>query len=74
MSEATVTSKGQVTIPADIRKALGLGAGERVVFTQLDDGSTIMRAKTRSIMDLRGMLKPARRRKVAIDEMAIGRD
>ena len=74
MSEATVTSKGQITIPADIRKALGLGAGERVVFTRLDDGTTIMRAKTRSIMDLRGMLKPARRRKVAIDEMAIGCD
>lgn len=74
MSEATVTSKGQVTIPADIRKAMGLGAGERVVFTRLDDGTTIMRAKTRSIMDLRGMLKPERRRKVAIDEMAIGRD
>ena len=74
MSEATVTSKGQVTIPADIRKALGLGAGERVVFTRLDDGTTIMRAKTRSIIDLRGLLKPVRRRKVAIDEMALGRD
>ena len=47
---------------------------KQVLVTQLDDGSTIMRAKTRSIMDLRGMLKPARRRKVAIDEMAIGRD
>ena len=32
MSEATITSKGQVTIPAEIRKALGLSAGERVVF------------------------------------------
>ena len=73
MSEATMTSKGQVTIPADIRKALGLGAGERVVFTRLDDGTTIMRAKTRSIMDLRGLLKPVRRRKVAIDDMALGR-
>ena len=74
MSEATVTSKGQVTIPADIRKALGLGVGERVVFTRLDDGTAVMRAKTRSIMDLRGLLKPERRRKVAIDEMVIGRD
>jgi len=40
MSESTITSKGQVTIPADIRKALDLAAGERVVFTQLDDGTT----------------------------------
>jgi antitoxin PrlF len=74
MSEATVTSKGQVTIPADIRKALGLTAGERVVFTQLDDGTTVMRTKKRSILDLKGMLKPARgKRKVAIEDMKIGR-
>lgn len=74
MSEATMTSKGQVTIPADIRKALGLAAGERVVFTRLEDGTTIMRAKTRSILDLKGILEPARgRRKVEIDEMRIGR-
>ena len=75
MSEATMTSKGQITIPADIRKALGLTAGERVVFTQLDDGTTVMRAKTRSILELKGMLKPVRgkKRKVPIADMRIGR-
>ncbi len=74
MSEATITSKGQVTIPADIRKALGLSAGERVVFTRLDDGTTVMRAKTRSLNDLRGLLKPAvGKRKVATADMNIGR-
>lgn len=73
MSESTLSSKGQITIPADIREALGLVVGERVVFTQLDDGTTVMRAKTRSINELRGMLKPARKgRKVLIDEMNIG--
>ena len=75
MFEATITSKGQVTIPADIRKALGLSAGERVVFTRLDDGTTVMRAKTRSVLELKGMLKPARRqRKVSVEDMNIGRD
>ena len=74
MSEATVTSKGQITIPADIRNALRLAAGERVVFTKLEDGTTIMRAKTRSILDLKGMLKPGRgHRKVPIADMNIGR-
>jgi antitoxin PrlF len=73
MSEATITSKGQVTIPADIRKSLGLTAGERVVFTQLDDGTTVMRTKKRSILDLKGMLKPGRgKRKVPIEDMKIG--
>jgi bifunctional DNA-binding transcriptional regulator/antitoxin component of YhaV-PrlF toxin-antitoxin module len=46
--------------PAEIRKAMGLNADERVVFKPLDDGTTVMRAKTRSILDLRGILKPAR--------------
>jgi AbrB family looped-hinge helix DNA binding protein len=75
MSEATLTSKGQITIPADIRKSMGLSAGERVVFTRLDDGTTVIRAKTRSILELKGMFKDARRnkRKVTIQDMNIGR-
>ena len=66
MIEATLTSKGQITIPVEIRTALGLVSGERVVFTRLDDGTTILRAKTRSIAELQGVLKPARRRKGAV--------
>ena len=75
MSEATITSKGQVTIPADIRRAMGLGAGERVVFTQLEDGTTVFRAKRRSILELKGLLKAARPRKrpIPIKDMNIGR-
>ena len=73
MSEATVTSKGQITIPADIRQSLGLTTGARVVFTRLPDGTTIMRPKTRTMADLKGMLGKSRgRRKVAIDDMNIG--
>jgi AbrB family looped-hinge helix DNA binding protein len=75
MSEATVTSKGRITIPADIRKSMRLVAGMCVVFTRLDDGTTVMRAKTRSILELRGLLKPAPNSVlVTIDEMNIGRD
>ena len=74
MSEATLTSKGQITIPAEVRKAMGLSAGERVVFTQLDDGTTVMRAKTRSILELDGLLKDVvKKRKVSVDDMHIGR-
>jgi AbrB family looped-hinge helix DNA binding protein len=75
MSEATVTSKGQVTIPAEIRRAMGLTAGERVIFTQLDDGTIVFRAKRRSIVELKGLLKRARRSKgpVPIKDMNIGR-
>ncbi len=75
MTDATMTSKGQITIPAKIRAALGLNTGERVVFTQLDDGTTVMRAKTRSISELQGLLKPAagkRRKPVATDDLNLG--
>jgi len=57
MAEATVTSKGQITIPAEIRSAMGLKAQDRVVFTLMPDGTTVMRAKTKSIKGLKGMLK-----------------
>ena len=73
MSDATLTSKGQITIPASIRKALRLCAGERVVFTQLDDGTVIMRAKTRSILDLKGLLQAEGLPKLAVEDMRIGR-
>ena len=73
MSTATMTSKGQITIPANIRKALRLSAGERVVFTQLDDGTVIMRAKTRSILDLKGLLQAEGLPKLAVEDMRIGR-
>ncbi len=74
MSEATMTSKGQVTVPADIRKSMGLSAGERVVFTLLDDGTTVMRAKSRSLVELKGMLKRAggRKKRVSVADMNIG--
>ena len=57
MAEAAVTSKGQITIPADIRRAMGLKTKDRVVFTVMPDGTTVMRAKTKSISSLKGTLK-----------------
>ena len=74
MSEATVTSKGQITIPVDVRTSLSLKAGERVEFTTLDDGTVIMRPKNRSLLELEGMLQGAGRRKgkVKAEDMNIG--
>ena len=57
MAEAAVTSKGQITIPADIRRAMGIKAKDRVVFTVMPDGTTVMRAKTKSVTNLKGILK-----------------
>lgn len=75
MSEATLTSKGQITIPADIRQAMGLMPQDRVVFTRLANGTVVMRAKKRSVQEIAGMLKlPTGQAPVAIDDMRIGND
>jgi AbrB family looped-hinge helix DNA binding protein len=57
MSTAALTSKGQITIPIEIREDLGLKAGDRVSFIKGEKGEYILKAKTGSIMDLRGVIK-----------------
>lgn len=72
MSEAIVTRRGLITIPAELRAALALNPGDRVVFSLLDDGTMLMRAKTRSLDGLQGLLKAAgnkRRKPVPTDDL-----
>lgn len=59
MSIATVTSKGQITIPKPVRDSLGLVAGDRVEFVDLGNGHFELVAVTRDVSELRGMLGPA---------------
>ena len=68
MSTATITSKGQVTIPAAVREALHLRAGDRIEFVEVQPGRFEVIAATRGIAELEGMFgKPKRR--VTIEEM-----
>ena len=57
MTTAAVTSKGQITIPIEVRVKLGIKPGDRVSFVENENGEIILKAKTGSIMDLRGMWK-----------------
>jgi AbrB family looped-hinge helix DNA binding protein len=57
MASAAVTSKGQITIPAEVRKKLGLKPGDQVTFIEGEHGEFILRPKTGSIKDLKGMWK-----------------
>lgn len=54
MPTATVTSKGQITIPVKVRKALGLKPGTRIDFYPNEDGRYVLYPKTGSIKDLEG--------------------
>jgi antitoxin PrlF len=55
LQRATVTAKGQITIPVEIRKAMGLEPGSKVVFFDSGDGAFILR-RMGSIEDLYGCL------------------
>lgn len=69
MADAALTSKGQITIPAEIRKQMDLQPKDKVVFTVLPNGTTVMRAKKRAIAELAGSVKPAHKRKVKTEDM-----
>ena len=53
---ATMTTKGQMTLPSKVRKAMGLGPGDKVEVTVSDDGSATMRKRSRSLADIRGII------------------
>lgn len=57
MATAAVTSKGQITIPAEVREDLGLKTGDRVSFLKSENGEYILKAKKGSLMDLKGCVK-----------------
>ena len=65
---ATLTSKGQTTIPRDIRRHLGLKSGDKIRFIVEDDGRVVVVPATLSIRELRGSL-PKPDRAVSLDEM-----
>lgn len=68
MTTATLISKGQITIPAAVREALSVDAGDRVEFVEIAPGRYELIAATRSVTAWRGMFgKP--RKSVSIAEM-----
>jgi AbrB family looped-hinge helix DNA binding protein len=69
VATATVTSKGQITIPSRVRSALGLDAGDRVEFVEVEKGQFALVAATRSVRELKGMFQGKRSKPISIDEM-----
>ena len=68
MATATLTSKGQITIPIQVRAALGLETGDRVEFVEMENGQFSMIAASKTVKDLKGLIrKPAHA--VSIEDM-----
>ena len=75
MATTTLTGRGQITIPVEVRQALRLDTGDRVEFVEVEPGRFEIVPATRSVTALKGMFgKP--QRTVSIEEMnaAIARD
>ena len=69
MATATVTSKGQVTIPKSVRDLLRVDAGDQLDFAINDRGEVVVRSLRGDLQALRGILKRPRPRPVTTEEM-----
>lgn len=69
MTLAKVTSKGQVTIPLEIRQKLGLEAGSRIDFVLTDEGRVVVEPVLSSLKSLEGVFHDARRKPVSLADM-----
>lgn len=74
MYEATLSSRGQVTIPVDIRRMMKLRPEDRVSFTPVPNRKVLLHAKNKSFAELRGLLAPERGTRVSIDDMNLGKE
>jgi AbrB family looped-hinge helix DNA binding protein len=68
MTRATLTSKGQITIPKEVRERLGVEAGDRLEFVEQERGVYRVVAATRDVRNLKGMV-PKPQRAVTVEEM-----
>ncbi len=57
MVAATMTSKGQITIPIAVRRKLRLKAGSKVDFVENQAGELVLKPRTGDIRDLYGIVK-----------------
>ncbi len=68
MPSATVTSKGQITIPAEVRAALGVNFGDRIDFIEIEKGQFVIIPATCSARELKGLI-PKPKKPISIEDM-----
>lgn len=68
MTTATLTTKGQVTIPVAVRNGLGVDTGDRIEFVELAPGRYEVIAATLPVTALKGIV-PRPRHAVSVDDM-----
>jgi antitoxin PrlF len=68
MQESTVTTKGQTTLPKDVRTALQLHPGDRVRYMILDGGEVRL-VRSQPVMHLAGLLKDRTDKRASLEDM-----
>lgn len=68
MATATVTSKGQITIPVTVRRKLGVSTGDRVEFVESAGGQIVLVPAVEEVRTLKGII-PKPRRPVSVEAM-----
>lgn len=68
MTKATITTKGQITIPKDVRSRLGVKTGDRVEFVEIQEGIFQIVAATQDVRSLKGIV-PKPKKPVTIDDL-----
>jgi AbrB family looped-hinge helix DNA binding protein len=69
MPASTLTSKGQITIPREVRERLHLKAGSRVDFIVEPSGQVVLKSLDRNFRSIRGIVSSRRKRPISIKEM-----
>ncbi len=73
MPTATITAKGQITIPIEIREALDLEAGDRIAFQEIAPGTygftPVPRHSVKVLKGMFGQMRGKAERSVSIEDM-----
>jgi len=69
MPSATLTSKGQITLPKTIRDLLRLGVGDRVDFIVKEDRTVVLRPATVDVRELKGLLHKKGIKPLSVEQM-----
>ncbi len=69
MPSATVTSKGQITLPKKVRDVLRLEPGDRLDFLIQEDGRVLLQPATVDATELKAILHRKGMRTVSVEEM-----
>lgn len=69
LRKATITSKGQVTIPKDIRDILRIAPGDQIDFIVGDEGEVLISPRTCDFRSLKGLFHKKGRKTATLEDM-----